>query len=190
MAFAGRYVLFMMGLFATYCGLIYNDFMSLPFTHFPSMWEESGSINNTDLVRVENYTYPFGIDYHWYVFKNLIGTLKHKKRIIPRSAHTHTPTHPPALPQHIRYHTKNELVFLNSVKMKLAVILGVIHMSFGIILSLLNHLHRKDMISVFFEFIPQMLFLWCTFGYMILIIIYKWTVDWTLPGTALSSCVL
>lgn len=49
----------------------------------------------------------------------------------------------------------NELYFYNSFKMKLSVVLGVVQMTVGICLSLLNHIHFKNWLSVFFEFIPQ-----------------------------------
>ena len=37
---------------------------------------------------------------------------------------------------------------------------------------------RRDWISLVFEWIPQMVFMLCTFFYMISIIVYKWSVDW------------
>jgi len=48
----------------------------------------------------------------------------------------------------------NELTFMNSYKMKLAVIIGVIHMTFGIILKGINAVYFKNWIDFIFEFIP------------------------------------
>ncbi|CAK75560.1 unnamed protein product (macronuclear) [Paramecium tetraurelia] len=73
----------------------------------------------------------------------------------------------------------NELTFMNSYKMKLAVIIGVIHMTFGIILKGINAIYFKNWIDFIFEFIPQIIFFTCTFGWMDFLIIYKWFVNWT-----------
>jgi vacuolar-type H+-ATPase subunit I/STV1 len=56
-------------------------------------------------------------------------------------------------------------------------------MSFGLCLQLSNHVYNRDMLGVFFEFVPQFLFLFCTFGYMIILILIKLTTDWTQPGS-------
>ena len=34
-----RYIILLMGLFATYCGLIYNDFMAIPLWLFESCYD-------------------------------------------------------------------------------------------------------------------------------------------------------
>jgi len=89
----------------------------------------------------------------------------------------------------IWYHKSNELIFFNSLKMKLAVTLGVIHMTSGILLSLSNHIYFRDWLSIFFEFIPRIIFMIATFGYMIIIIIYKFTIDWTTATVAPPSLI-
>jgi V-type H+-transporting ATPase subunit a len=46
------------------------------------------------------------------------------------------------------YHTSNELAFFNSMKMKLAVTLGVTQMVFGICLGALNDIYFKDYLAI------------------------------------------
>lgn len=70
--------------------------------------------------------------------------------------------------------TRTELTFLNSVKMKMSIVMGVVHMTLGIVMSLFNHLYFRDRLSLIFEFIPQMIFLWSLFGYLSFLIIFKW----------------
>ncbi|GJJ71604.1 V-type H+-transporting ATPase subunit a [Entomortierella parvispora] len=74
--------------------------------------------------------------------------------------------------------TENYLLFTNSYKMKMSVILGVIHMSFGICMVYYNAKFFRKPIDIIGGFIPQMLFMQCLFGYLIMMITYKWTVDW------------
>jgi len=80
------------------------------------------------------------------------------------------------------YHKSNSLMFLNSMKMKTAVILGVIHMTVGVFMSLVNHLYFKDYTKALLEFVPRLIFLLFTFGYMCFMIVYKWTIDWQMFG--------
>jgi V-type H+-transporting ATPase subunit a len=52
------------------------------------------------------------------------------------------------------YMGRNELAFLNSLKMKLSVILGVLQMSLGICMKAFNAAYFKNKIDFFFEFVP------------------------------------
>ena len=55
-------------------------------------------------------------------------------------------------------------------------------MSFAICLQVPNHLHFKNKRFIFAEFLPQILFMESIFGYLMLMIIYKWSVDWAAIG--------
>ena len=87
-----RYLLLLMGFFSTFCGIIYNDFASIPL-HLagPSCYniDEARLTRATSLKQINSEcVYPVGVDPAWYL-------------------------------------AKNELTYLNSLKMKIAVILGV-----------------------------------------------------------------
>ena len=65
------------------------------------------------------------------------------------------------------------------MKMKIAVILGVVHMTLGIVLKGCNLVYFSRKIDFFFEFIPQLVILLALFGYMDFLIIVKWLTDFT-----------
>jgi V-type H+-transporting ATPase subunit a len=48
----------------------------------------------------------------------------------------------------------------------------------AIFLKALNTLHFKNYVDFFFEWLPQQIFFFCTFGYMCILIIFKWTIAW------------
>lgn len=76
------------------------------------------------------------------------------------------------------HHTTNELAFMNSYKMKLSIILGVLQMLLGLFCSLLNALHFKSELDVWCDFVPQAIFMLSIFGYLLFTIVYKWLHDW------------
>jgi V-type H+-transporting ATPase subunit a len=52
------------------------------------------------------------------------------------------------------YLASNELAYINSMKMKISVIIGVLHMTLGICLKGANQAYFKRKIDFMFEFIP------------------------------------
>lgn len=57
-----------------------------------------------------------------------------------------------------------QLLFFNSLKMKMSVILGVIQMTFGVCLKAMNALYFKESLDFFFEFLPMIVFVVTLFG--------------------------
>eukprot|EP00010_Vexillifera_abyssalis_P005770 CAMPEP_0201552272 /NCGR_PEP_ID=MMETSP0173_2-20130828/14590_1 /ASSEMBLY_ACC=CAM_ASM_000268 /TAXON_ID=218659 /ORGANISM="Vexillifera sp., Strain DIVA3 564/2" /LENGTH=910 /DNA_ID=CAMNT_0047962725 /DNA_START=22 /DNA_END=2754 /DNA_ORIENTATION=+ len=76
----------------------------------------------------------------------------------------------------------NNLLYYNSLKMKMSILIGVSQMVFGICLSAANGwFFRKkwqEKYNIVMEFIPQMVFMLSIFGYMCFLIVYKWAVNW------------
>ena len=135
-----RYFLVLMGFFAVYCGLLYNDFLSIP-VNFSSCYNITQLDKGATQNKTEDCNYGFGLDPVW-------------------------------------YSTSNELAFVNSLKMKLSVILGVFQMVIGIILKGLNSIFEKDFVELIFVFIPQIVLMLILFGYMDFLIFVKWSTSY------------
>ncbi|KAK3297969.1 vacuolar ATP synthase 98 kDa subunit [Chaetomium fimeti] len=82
-----------------------------------------------------------------------------------------------------RWHgTENDLLFSNSYKMKMSIILGWAHMTYSLCFAYINARHFKRPVDIWGNFLPGMIFFQAIFGYLVICIIYKWTVDWFAIG--------
>uniref|UniRef100_A0A8C1JR02 V-type proton ATPase subunit a n=1 Tax=Cyprinus carpio TaxID=7962 RepID=A0A8C1JR02_CYPCA len=150
--FDGRYIILMMGLFSIYTGLIYNDCFSKSLNIFGSAWSVKAMF-----TQQENETLQ----------TNALLTLD------PNVSGVFSGPYPLGIDP-IWNMAVNRLTFLNSYKMKMSVIIGVIHMTFGVVLSVFNHLHFRQKFKIYLLFLPELLFLLCLFGYLVFMIFYKW----------------
>ncbi|KAM4691453.1 V-type proton ATPase 116 kDa subunit a 1 isoform 5-T5 [Rhinophrynus dorsalis] len=156
--FSGRYIILLMGLFSVYTGLIYNDCFSKALNLFGSSW----SVRPMFTSIKANWTDDL---------------LKHTsvQQLNPDVAGVFNGPYPFGIDP-IWSIATNKLTFLNSFKMKMSVVLGIIHMIFGVTLSLLNHIYFKKPLNIYLGFIPEMIFMCSLFGYLVILILYKWCV--------------
>ncbi|TPX33003.1 hypothetical protein SmJEL517_g03985 [Synchytrium microbalum] len=85
----------------------------------------------------------------------------------------------------------NVLLFSNSYKMKMAVLLGVIHMTFGIILSAYNAKFFHRPLDLYGVVLPQIIFMMSIFGYLAFLIVFKWCNNWDgLPAPGLLNTLI
>ena len=62
-------------------------------------------------------------------------------------------------------------------------------MYFGIVLSGYNHLYFDEKINLYCETIPQLIFTTCIFGYLVFLIIFKWSVPMQKHPSLLSTMI-
>ena len=65
-----RYLLLLMGFFATYAGFIYNDMMAMPLDLFGTCYTTNPLNTKEAILKEKNCVYPFGFDPKWYVAHN------------------------------------------------------------------------------------------------------------------------
>ncbi|KAM9323755.1 V-type proton ATPase 116 kDa subunit a 3-like [Gastrophryne carolinensis] len=155
MCFGGRYLILLMGLLSIYTGFVYNECFSRSTAIFPSGWSVAAMANEE----------------HW----SIQNTTLIPPPLNPNITNVFTNVYPFGIDPIWSFAT-NRLTFLNSFKMKMSVILGVIHMSFGVFLSIFNFIHFKQKYRILLVSIPELLFLLCLFGYLVFMIFYKWLV--------------
>ncbi|XP_025235582.1 V-type proton ATPase 116 kDa subunit a [Theropithecus gelada] len=153
--FHGRYLILLMGIFSIYTGLIYNDCFSKSLNIFGSSWSVQPMFRNgtwnTHVMEENPYL-----------------------QLDPAIPGVYFGNPYPFGIDPIWNLASNKLTFLNSYKMKMSVILGIVQMVFGVILSLFNHIYFRRTLNIILQFIPEMIFILCLFGYLVFMIIFKW----------------
>ncbi|KAM5237711.1 V-type proton ATPase 116 kDa subunit a 2 [Ctenodactylus gundi] len=164
MFFNGRYILLLMGLFSVYTGFIYNDCFSKSLNLFGSRWNVSA------MYRSGHPTEEPGTGALWND-----SVVRHSRvlQLDPNVPGVFQGPYPFGIDPIWNLAT-NRLTFLNSFKMKMSVILGVVHMTFGVVLGIFNHLHFQKKFNVYLVSVPELLFLLGIFGYLLFMIVYKW----------------
>jgi vacuolar-type H+-ATPase subunit I/STV1 len=74
--------------------------------------------------------------------------------------------------------SENELLFYNSMKMKMSVVLGIFQMTLGILLKASNARFFNQPLDLYLEFLPMIIFDMALFGYMVILIFLKWSINW------------
>eukprot|EP00403_Amphidinium_massartii_P038491 CAMPEP_0178440268 /NCGR_PEP_ID=MMETSP0689_2-20121128/36668_1 /TAXON_ID=160604 /ORGANISM="Amphidinium massartii, Strain CS-259" /LENGTH=826 /DNA_ID=CAMNT_0020062991 /DNA_START=66 /DNA_END=2546 /DNA_ORIENTATION=- len=144
-----RFMILEMGIFAVFAGFMYNDFFSVGLPIFESRWEPI----MVDGKPTSDYQPKAGVD-----------TINSGEGIGPYPIGLDWAWHG----------ATNELLFTNSLKMKLSVLFGVLQMIVGVFLRFGNALHEKNMVDLVFECVPMLIFMVCFFGWMDFMILYKW----------------
>jgi len=83
----------------------------------------------------------------------------------------------------------NELIYMNSMKMKMSVIVGVIQMCAGLALRWSNAFHEGNTVDFLCEAIPMTVFMICFFGFMDVMILYKWVTPMDNPPSIINSMI-
>ena len=168
----GRYNILLMGVFAIYSGFIYNELFSVPQEFFAkTVWCDGDGDRQCRAV-------PGGAN---------ATTQKWLRSNIGEAYDFATQT---TLDKEVTWevypfgtdpgwaHTANKLNSVNSFKMKFAIVCGVAQMVAGICCKLMNALHFKDMLTLYFVWIPEIVFINSIFGYLVMLILIKWTTNW------------
>jgi len=163
--YAFRYMLFMMGAFGVYAGFLYNDFFSLGLNLFESQWQpptgEDKEKGESEWIAKYDTTN-----------KGLPGGGPYPFGIDPAWHGAH-----------------NELIFMNSMKMKISVIIGVAQMIVGLLIRFSNVIHDHNFVDLVCECVPMMVFMLCFFGFMDYMILYKWVTPMQKPPSIINALI-
>lgn len=146
-----RYMILMMGIFSCYNGLLYNEWFAIPYEWFSSCYD-------TDL-------------------ESMIGNKDPKTSFtasFPQGPKGNDCVYPFGLDPTWFLDDNQVLLVQNSFKMKMAVIIGVSHMTLGVVVKGFNQIYFNRPVVFFFEVVTGLIILLGLFGWMDVLIIAKW----------------
>lgn len=143
-----RYFLLLLGLCSTYCGLMYNEFFAMPAQIFKSCYILDNRKRWPALEGApENPFYYMREDFN----------CNYPLGVDP-----------------VWGLSTARLTFTNQIKMKLSVIMGIVHMTIGVVIKGTNNIYHRDYPSFIFEVVTGLIMLLGMFGWMDLLIFAKW----------------
>jgi len=173
--YKGRYNIFLMGVFATYSGFIYNEIFAVPSEMFGKTSWCSGEMTDDMECMAYPGTAPADMTQKW--LRNNIAKAWDFNLGQTTGEEVTWDVYPFGTDPGFA-HTANKLNSVNSFKMKFAIIAGVTQMVAGVCCKLMNTLYFKDTITMYFVFGPEIVFINSIFGYLCLLIMSKWTTNW------------
>ena len=155
MAFGGRYLLFMMGIFAMYCGFIYNDMFALGLNIFTVGWKEpvagTKEFRRGGYLTSETYEpYIFGLDPTWKRAENDLNFQNSFKMKLS--------------------------VIFGITQMTAGLVLRLLNSIYSVARP--SDRVGEGLVDVLFEVLPQLVFMISIFGYLVVLIFIKWCTDW------------
>ncbi|KAJ3664947.1 hypothetical protein Zmor_000476 [Zophobas morio] len=144
--YEGRYLILLMGIFSLYTGFVYNEVFSKSMNIFGSSWDP---VFNYSVVVAGDVS---GLD--------------------PGHSYVGSPYFFGVDP--IWSLANNRIAFLNSYKMKMSIIFGVLHMILGLCSNVVNFVYFRKYANILLVFVPQLTLLSCLFLWLVAMMFIKW----------------
>lgn len=182
-----RYMLLAMGTFSMYNGLLYNEFFAIPNDWFGTCYNltvrnATGESNDGSL----NFVYPPNLSppgtFYWGEANELEPTSQGSGDYAGTDC-VYTFGVDPAW-----YLSPQMLTFTNSIKMRMAVLVGVWHMTMAICVKGFNATKERAWLVLVFEVIAGIIILNGLFGWMDILIILKWAYPMNAYSTDTTPC--
>uniref|UniRef100_H3ALP2 V-type proton ATPase subunit a n=1 Tax=Latimeria chalumnae TaxID=7897 RepID=H3ALP2_LATCH len=153
--FSGRYIILLMGIFSIYTGLIYNDCFSKALNFFGSSWSVR------PMFTKENWT----------------EEVLHSHALLqvnPAVPGVFNGPYPFGIDP-VWGSSLKDCCYTSSLVTKIFIVLGIYVMGLLMLLmSLFDYNYFKKPLNIYLGFIPEFIFMVTLFGYLVILILYKW----------------